>query len=170
MDPQPTGPTTITNSATKPTTTTTPTAPTNTSTTSIPLSTTSIPLSTTSIPPSTTSIPASTTSTQPRPSTHTTPSRPPSTTPSSQSPLKKSPSWLTTKTRALTAWLATSEPSAQALSRHRKETFQHAGISPRESSSHAKLHAPIGEIPADAIRPGRGPTPEEVARRERRRR
>ena len=74
----------------------------------------------------------------------------------------KAPSWLTSKAHKLSSWLATSEPSAQALAQHRKESFKRAGLSRTDAESRAKLHAPIGDIPRDAIRPATGPTPEQV--------
>ena len=84
---------------------------------------------------------------------------------SNPDPLHKTPSWFTTKTHKLSTWLATSEPSAQALVQHRRDSFQRAGLSPTEPEPHAKLHAPIGDIPPDAIQPTTGPTPEEVVLR-----
>ncbi|KAK3330386.1 hypothetical protein B0H66DRAFT_527742 [Apodospora peruviana] len=65
----------------------------------------------------------------------------------------------------LTDWLSTSEPSAQALKQHKKDAFQKAGISSKDSEASAKLHAPIGDIPAGAIKPTTGPSPEEVAKK-----
>lgn len=66
----------------------------------------------------------------------------------------------------VTNWVSTSEPSLDALKRHRRETYQKAGISMDDPDANAKLHVPIGEIPPDAIKPaGRGPEPEEIARR-----
>ncbi|KAK3354157.1 hypothetical protein B0H65DRAFT_414749 [Neurospora tetraspora] len=59
-------------------------------------------------------------------------------------------------------WASTSEPSMQALNQYKQEAFQRAGVSPNDSDPHTKLHAPIGEIPEDAIRPTAGSTPEEV--------
>src|SRR5690348_8001459 len=46
---------------------------------------------------------------------------------------KGGPSWLTNKAQKLASWLATSEPSAQALTQHRKESFQRAGISQNDA-------------------------------------
>ncbi|KAK5654993.1 hypothetical protein OQA88_6752 [Cercophora sp. LCS_1] len=67
----------------------------------------------------------------------------------------------------MASWLATSEPSAQALKRHKKEAFQKAGVPlhdpGREASS--KLHAPVGGIPADAIKATTGPDPEEALKK-----
>jgi hypothetical protein len=74
----------------------------------------------------------------------------------------KKGAWLTNKAHKLAGWLATSEPSAQAFHQHRKESFQKAGISQKEEEPHAKLHAPLGGIPSDAIHPSTGPRPEEL--------
>ncbi|KAJ9142074.1 hypothetical protein NKR23_g7435 [Pleurostoma richardsiae] len=60
-------------------------------------------------------------------------------------------------------WVSTSEPSAQALRKHKKETFKKAGVDLDDPHAHSKLNAPIGEIPDHAIKPaGRGPEPEDV--------
>jgi len=65
----------------------------------------------------------------------------------------------------LKGWVSTSEPSAQALKKHRKDAFQRAGVSPKDRSANARLNAPLGDIPEDAIKAkGKGPDPEEVAR------
>jgi hypothetical protein len=77
----------------------------------------------------------------------------------------KKESWLSTKAQKLADWLATSEPSAQALSQHRKECFRRAGISENEAEPHTKLQSPIGQIPPDAIKAAGGPSPEEVAQK-----
>lgn len=87
--------------------------------------------------------------------------------------LTKSPTPSSGKDRLLsgvskmTSWLSTSEPSAQALKQHKKDAFARAGIplGKPDAQVHVKLHAPIGEIPQDAIRAAGGLTPEEVARR-----
>ncbi|KAK3396489.1 hypothetical protein B0T20DRAFT_481477 [Sordaria brevicollis] len=62
-------------------------------------------------------------------------------------------------------WASTSEPSMAALNQYKQEAFQRAGVSTNDADPHTKLHAPIGEIPEDAIRPTTGPTPEEVLMR-----
>ncbi len=100
-----------------------------------------------------------TTSTSPSQKSKTSATPKPTSTPE---PLHKPPSWFTTKANKLSTWLATSEPSAQALVQHRRDSFQRAGLSPTEPEPHAKLHAPIGDIPPGAIQPTTGPTPEEV--------
>ncbi|OTB08863.1 hypothetical protein M426DRAFT_7581 [Hypoxylon sp. CI-4A] len=64
----------------------------------------------------------------------------------------------------LKGWVSVSEPSAQALKQHKKETYKKAHVALDDPQANAKLHAPIGAIPVDAIKPGgRGPSPEEIA-------
>jgi hypothetical protein len=74
---------------------------------------------------------------------------------------------LLNKMTKMTRWLATSEPSAQALKQHKKESFTKAGIPLHDPNGEAsiKLHAPIGEIPADAIKPTSSLSPEDIARK-----
>ncbi|KAJ2992123.1 hypothetical protein NUW58_g2278 [Xylaria curta] len=63
-------------------------------------------------------------------------------------------------------WVSISEPSAQALKKYKKDTFQKAGIALDDPLANAKLHLPVALMPSDAIRPGgRGPEPEEIALR-----
>ena len=63
----------------------------------------------------------------------------------------------------MTDWLAVAEPSAQALKHHKKDVFRKAGIPRGDPDAGAKLHVPIGEIPAGAVRPcGPGPDPEDA--------
>ncbi|KAK4201287.1 hypothetical protein QBC40DRAFT_278539 [Triangularia verruculosa] len=69
------------------------------------------------------------------------------------------------KVSKLTGWLSTSEPSTQALLSHQKEAFRKAGVPLTDSEAHAKLRAPIGEIPSDAITSTTGLDPEERLRR-----
>lgn len=62
-------------------------------------------------------------------------------------------------------WVTVSEPSTQALTQHKIRTFQQAGVSLNDPQAKGKLHLPMGQIPATAIKPdGSGPSPEEVAR------
>jgi hypothetical protein len=74
---------------------------------------------------------------------------------------------LLNKVTKVTSWLAMSEPSAQALKQHKKDSFARAGIPLDDPNREAsiKLHAPIGEIPADAIKPASSLSPEEVAKK-----
>ncbi|KAH8885182.1 hypothetical protein GQ53DRAFT_370793 [Thozetella sp. PMI_491] len=79
---------------------------------------------------------------------------------------KESKGRLLGKMHKMAGWLSTSEPSSQALKQHRKTTFERAGVDPEDPRASSKLHAPLGKIPEDAIRPsGRGPEPEEVMRK-----
>jgi hypothetical protein len=70
----------------------------------------------------------------------------------------------------LKEWISTSEPSTQALKNHKKDTFRKAGIATSDPTANAKLHAPIGEIPQDAVKATTGPTPEERLREKSRQR
>lgn len=63
----------------------------------------------------------------------------------------------------LKEWVSASEPSAQALKRHKRATYKNAGIAIDDPRASAKLHLPMGTLPPDAIQPsGWGPDPEEV--------
>ncbi|KAK3996833.1 hypothetical protein QBC44DRAFT_122266 [Cladorrhinum sp. PSN332] len=74
--------------------------------------------------------------------------------------------WISSKMGKMTGWLHTSEPSVYALMGHQKAAFQKAGVSPKDDADkvHARVRAPIGKIPKEAISPIGGPTPEEVLR------
>ncbi|KAI0164803.1 hypothetical protein GGR57DRAFT_514715 [Xylariaceae sp. FL1272] len=75
-------------------------------------------------------------------------------------PKEGKPRWLS----QLKDWVTASEPSKQALIDYKKQTYERAGIAPDDARANAKLHLPIGTLPAEAIKPGgRGPNPEEVA-------
>jgi len=72
------------------------------------------------------------------------------------------------KISKLTEWMATSEPSAQAFKQHQQDVFRKAGIRSRDDEQASlKLHAPIGEVPPEAIKPAGGPTPEELVQKRR---
>jgi len=73
---------------------------------------------------------------------------------------------LLNKVTKMASWFATSEPSAQALKQHKKDAFTKAGIPLDDPNGEAtvKLHAPVGEIPPDAIKPTSSLSPEEVAK------
>ncbi|KAB5580435.1 hypothetical protein GE09DRAFT_437099 [Coniochaeta sp. 2T2.1] len=66
-----------------------------------------------------------------------------------KAPAVKSHHWL----HKMTSWLATAEPSAQALKHHKKEMLRKAGLPKDDPEAGTKLRAPVGEIPADAIHP-----------------
>lgn len=63
------------------------------------------------------------------------------------------------------SWISTSEPSAQAMKQHKKDVFKRAGLDANDALPHQKLHAPIGTLPADAIKPTTGPTPEKLLKK-----
>ncbi len=73
---------------------------------------------------------------------------------------------LSSKLHKIADWVSTSEPSSQALRRHKTETFEKAGIPLSDSRDRArasaKLHAPLGQIPGDAIKTVGGPSPEDL--------
>lgn len=77
----------------------------------------------------------------------------------------KKGSWLSNKAHTIAGWLKMSEPSADDLNQHRKAALKKVGVSHKDAEAHAKLHAPMGEIPLGTIRPTSGPSPEEAARR-----
>ncbi|CAJ2501776.1 Uu.00g046290.m01.CDS01 [Anthostomella pinea] len=61
-------------------------------------------------------------------------------------------------------WVSVSEPSTQALKTYKKDTYKRAGIALDDPRASAKLHLPVGTLPAEAIKPaGRGPDPEVIA-------
>ena len=63
----------------------------------------------------------------------------------------------------LSSWLSTAEPASHALKQHKEASFRRAGVDFDDPDASTKLHAPLGEIPKDAIRPATGPSPEEAA-------
>ncbi|KAK1758387.1 hypothetical protein QBC47DRAFT_139344 [Echria macrotheca] len=69
--------------------------------------------------------------------------------------------------RRMITWWSISEPSARALERHRIAQFRKVGLAADAPSEEAtyRLHAPIGKIPDDAVKPSSGPTPEQAYRR-----
>lgn len=60
-------------------------------------------------------------------------------------------------------WFSTGEPSAHDLKQLRKAEFQKHGIAPDDPNAHAKMHAPIGQIPRHAIQAVGGPNPDKMA-------
>lgn len=60
-------------------------------------------------------------------------------------------------------WFATGEPSAQDFKQLRKQEFKKRGIHLNDPDAHAKMHAPIGQIPRTAIRTAGGPNPDKQA-------
>lgn len=67
----------------------------------------------------------------------------------------------------MTDWLTVAEPSTQALKHHKKDVFKRAGIDMDDPQANVKLHVPMGEVPAGAIKPsGPGLDPEDIFKRE----
>jgi len=62
-------------------------------------------------------------------------------------------------------WLSTSEPSTQSWKQHKQNTFQRYGVAPDDPNANAKVHAPIGTLPQDAILPSGGINPETRAKK-----
>lgn len=60
-------------------------------------------------------------------------------------------------------WFGTGEPSTQDFKQLRKHEFQKRGIAPDDRDAHAKMHAPIGQIPKHAIKTAGGPNPDKEA-------
>ncbi|KAL7799161.1 hypothetical protein V8C37DRAFT_150754 [Trichoderma ceciliae] len=71
---------------------------------------------------------------------------------------KKRPKWMS----QVKNWLATSEPSAQAMKYQKKETFKKHGIDLKDPQAAAKLHSPLEKVPVEAITSTSGPTPEKA--------
>jgi hypothetical protein len=59
-------------------------------------------------------------------------------------------------------WFSTSEPSAQGWKEYKKDQFRKYEVDPKDPHANAKLHAPIGKVPKDAIRPSSGLNPEKA--------
>ncbi|ATY63656.1 hypothetical protein A9K55_007876 [Cordyceps militaris] len=68
--------------------------------------------------------------------------------------------------RSVKTWLSVSEPSAQAMKTQKRETFRKHGIDPRDPAAAAKMHLPLGTLPAGATTSTSGPTPEKRLARE----
>ncbi|KAF6842488.1 hypothetical protein CMUS01_03073 [Colletotrichum musicola] len=62
-------------------------------------------------------------------------------------------------------WFSTGEPSAQDWKQLKKNEFQKHGVAIGDPEASAKLHAPIGAIPEEAIKPSSGPDPEVLAKK-----
>lgn len=71
---------------------------------------------------------------------------------------KKRPRWVS----QVKSWLATSEPSAQAMRVQKKDTFKKHGVDIKDPKAAAKLHSPMGKVPIHAVTSTSGPTPEEA--------
>lgn len=71
---------------------------------------------------------------------------------------KKRPKWMS----QVKDWLATSEPSAQAMRDKKKDTFKKHGIDLKDPKAAAKMHSPMGKVPIHAVTSTSGPTPEKA--------
>ncbi|UKZ92205.1 uncharacterized protein TrAFT101_007168 [Trichoderma asperellum] len=71
---------------------------------------------------------------------------------------KKRPRWMS----QVKNWLATSEPSAQAMRDQKRDTFKKHGIDLKDPQAAVKLHSPMGKVPIDAVTSTSGPTPEKA--------
>ncbi|KAL7944814.1 hypothetical protein V8C42DRAFT_345931 [Trichoderma barbatum] len=71
---------------------------------------------------------------------------------------KKRPHWMS----QVKGWLATSEPSAQAMKNQKRDTFKKHGIAFKDPQAAAKMHSPMGKVPLDAVTSTSGPTPEKA--------
>ncbi|EHK26415.1 uncharacterized protein TRIVIDRAFT_19696, partial [Trichoderma virens Gv29-8] len=71
---------------------------------------------------------------------------------------KKSPRWMS----QVKNWLATSEPSTQAMKDQKKDAYKKHGVHLKDPQAAVKMHSPMGKVPLDAITSTSGPTPEKV--------
>ncbi|KAK4064954.1 uncharacterized protein Triagg1_8770 [Trichoderma aggressivum f. europaeum] len=71
---------------------------------------------------------------------------------------KRRPRWMS----QVKNWLATSEPSAQAMRDQKKDAFKKHGVDIKDPQAAAKMHSPLGKVPLDAITSTSGPTPEKA--------
>ncbi|KAK2004676.1 hypothetical protein LX36DRAFT_355830 [Colletotrichum falcatum] len=62
-------------------------------------------------------------------------------------------------------WFSVGEPSSQDWKKLKKKEFRKHGIAMNDPEANAKLHAPIGDIPEEAIKPSSGPDPEVIAKK-----
>lgn len=62
-------------------------------------------------------------------------------------------------------WFSTGEPSSHDWKQLKKQEFQRCGVAMDDPDASAKLHAPIGAIPEEAIKPSSGPDPEALAKK-----
>lgn len=71
---------------------------------------------------------------------------------------KKRPGWMS----QVKNWLATNEPSAQAMKDQKRDAFKKRGIDFKDPQAAAKMHSPLGKVPIDAVTSTSGPTPEKA--------
>ncbi|KAK6227058.1 hypothetical protein QIS74_00613 [Colletotrichum tabaci] len=62
-------------------------------------------------------------------------------------------------------WFSVGEPSSQDWKQLKKQEFHRHGVAMNDPNASAKLHAPIGAIPEEAIKPSSGPDPETLAKK-----
>ncbi|KAJ0167498.1 hypothetical protein CTA2_2234 [Colletotrichum tanaceti] len=62
-------------------------------------------------------------------------------------------------------WFSVGEPSSQGWKQLKKQEFHRHGVAMNDPNASAKLHAPIGAIPEEAIKPSSGPNPETLAKK-----
>ncbi|KAH7326562.1 hypothetical protein B0I35DRAFT_475193 [Stachybotrys elegans] len=63
-------------------------------------------------------------------------------------------------------WLSVSEPSAQAMKEQKINTYKKHGINLKDPHAAAKLHVPMGRLPANATTSTAGPSPEKSLRKQ----
>ncbi|PHH84664.1 hypothetical protein CDD83_1582 [Cordyceps sp. RAO-2017] len=61
-------------------------------------------------------------------------------------------------------WLSVSEPSAQAMKAQKKTAYKKYGIESDDPRAAAKMHLPIGKVPAGVTTSTAGPSPERALR------
>ncbi|KAH0498398.1 hypothetical protein TgHK011_005652 [Trichoderma gracile] len=71
---------------------------------------------------------------------------------------KKRPRWMS----QVKNWLATSEPSVQAMKDQKKDVFKKHGVDFNDPLAAAKMHSPMGKVPTDAVTSTSGLTPEQA--------
>lgn len=71
---------------------------------------------------------------------------------------KKRPRWMS----QVKSWLATSEPSVQAMKNQKKDVFKKHGIDLNDPLAAAKMHSPMGKVPTDAVTSTSALTPEQA--------
>lgn len=70
------------------------------------------------------------------------------------------PRWL----QQVCSWLSVSEPSAQAMREQKRSTYERHGIDPGDPQAAAKMHLPVGKVPAGVPTATGGPSPEKALR------
>lgn len=73
----------------------------------------------------------------------------------------KTPRWLA----HVKDWISVSEPSAQAMKEQRTTVYKRHGVDFKDPQAAAKLHFPIGQLPAGTTTSTKGPSPEKARER-----